>query len=127
VEPEVAVDMTPRAAVNAWTAGFVASAVIQGLFPHAFARRSTWGYNSGWQREIAIWNVGIVTTVAALRRQGVNADKGLMTGFTVLSALLGANHLSAAIHSPRSVSNWIGAAANGAGLGVVAVRRTQPR
>ena len=110
--------MTPRAAVNVWTAGFGASAIIQGLFPHGFARRSKWGYNSGWQREIVIWNIGMLTTIGALRRQGADADDGLMAGFTVLSALFGANHLSAAIQSPRSVSNWIGAAANGAALGV---------
>jgi hypothetical protein len=50
-----------------------------------------------------------------------------MTGFTVLSALFGANHLCAAIQSPRSMSNWIGVAANGVGLGVGAAGRRQPR
>jgi hypothetical protein len=121
--------LTPRAAVNAWTAGFAGAAVIQGLFPRAFARRSKWGHNSGWQREIAIWNVGILTTIAALRREGADADTGLMTGFMVLSALFGANHLAAAVQSPRSVGNWAGAAANGVGLStglrVVAARRRQ--
>jgi hypothetical protein len=66
--------MTSRAAVNAETVGFVGSAIIQGLFPRAFARRARWGYNGGWQREIAIWNVGMLTTIAALRRQGADAD-----------------------------------------------------
>jgi hypothetical protein len=125
------VDLTPRAAVNGWIAGFVGSAVIQGLFPRAFARRTKWGYNGGWQREIAIWNVGMLTTIVALRRQAVDADKSLITGFMVLSALFGANHLAAAVQSPRSVGNWVGAAANGAGLNtglrVVADGRMQPR
>jgi hypothetical protein len=105
--------------------------IIQGLFPRAFARRAKWGYNGGWQQEIAIWNVGMPTTIAALRREGRNADRGLTAGFTVLSALFGANHLCAAIHSPRRTGNWIAAAANGAGLsarlGVVAAGSTQLR
>jgi hypothetical protein len=130
VELEVAaMGLTPRAAVNQWAVGFIGSAVIQGLFPRAFARRSRRDYNSGWQREIAIWNVGMLTTIAALRRQGADVDKGLMTGFMVLSALFGTNHLVAAAQAPRSVSNWIGAVANavgvGTGLRVTAANRTR--
>jgi hypothetical protein len=125
-----AMGLTPRSAVDQWAAGFIGSAVIQGLFPRAFARRSRWGYNGGWQREIAIWNVGMLTTIAALRGQGADVDKGLMTGFMVLSALFGANHLVAAVQAPRSVGNWIGAAANAfgvaTGLGVMAADRKQP-
>jgi hypothetical protein len=108
---------TPRAAVNLWTSGFLASAVIQGLFPRAFARASAWGYNDGWQREIAIWNVGTLTAIAALRREGADIDRSLIAGFAVLSALFGANHLAAAMRSPRSIGNWVGAAANASGLG----------
>jgi hypothetical protein len=107
---------TPRAAVNLWTAGFATSALIQGLAPRAFARRTGWGHNAGWQREIAIWNVGTVTAVAALRRDPADPDRALMAGFAVLSALFGANHLVAALRSPRSLGNWAGALANGAGL-----------
>jgi hypothetical protein len=109
---------TPRAAVHLWTSGFLASAVIQGLFPRAFARTSAWDYNDGWQREIAIWNVGTLTSIAALRREGTDVDRSLIAGCAVLSALFGANHLAAALRSPRSVSNWVGAAANASGLGV---------
>ena len=47
---------TPKDAVNLWTAGFATSAVIQGLGLRWFARMAKWGYNDGWQREIAIWN-----------------------------------------------------------------------
>src|SRR5919108_5582960 len=107
----------PRTAVNLWTAGFAASALIQGVFPRAFARRTGWGYNGGWQREIAIWNMGTLTTIAALRRQGADADRSLIAGFAVLSALFGANHLRAALRSPSTAGNWAGVVANGIGLG----------
>jgi uncharacterized membrane protein HdeD (DUF308 family) len=114
----VRVQATKRTAVNLWAAGFVAAAAIQGLFPEAFARGTKWGYNEGWQREIAIWNLGTLTTIAALRREGADVDRGLIAGFAVLSALFGVNHLWAALRSPRSLGNWMGAASNGVGLGI---------
>jgi hypothetical protein len=115
----------PRTAVNLWTAGFAASALIQGLFARRFASTAKWGYNDGWQREIAIWNIGTLTVIAALRRDGIDADRSLVAGFAVLSALFGANHLAAALQSPGSWSNWLGAASNGVGLsaGLVALAR----
>jgi hypothetical protein len=114
-----------RAAVNLWTAGFASAAVIQGLFPRRFARGTKWGYNDGWQREIAIWNVGTLSAIAALRREPADVDRSLIAGFSVLSALFGANHLAAALQSPRSWGNWLGAASNGVGLatGLAALAR----
>jgi hypothetical protein len=104
--------------VNLWASGFAASAAIQGLFPRAFARRTKWGDNDGWQREIAIWNVGTLAAILASRRWPADPDRAFAAGFAVLSSLFGANHLAAALESPRSVGNWLGAAANGAGLAV---------
>jgi hypothetical protein len=103
--------------VNPWTAGFAASAIIQGLIPRRFARDTHWGHNGGWQREIAIWNLGTLTTIAALRRESADLDRSLVAGFAVLSGLFGANHLAAALHSRRSWGNWIGAGSNAIGLG----------
>jgi hypothetical protein len=90
--------------------------VIQGLFPCRFARATKWGYNDGWQREIAIWNLGTLTAIVALRREAADVDRSLIAGFSILSALFGANHLAAALQSPRSWGNWLGAASNGVGL-----------
>src|SRR5687768_4518673 len=100
-----------RAAVNLWAAGFAGAALIQGLLPRAFARRTAWGHNPGWQREIAIWNIGTLTAFAALRRNPDDVDSGLIAGYSVLSTLFGANHLVAALRSPQSVGNWAGALA----------------
>jgi hypothetical protein len=108
---------TPRGAVNLWTAGFAGAALIQGLFPRRFARGTTWGYSPGWQREIAIWNLGTLTAIAALRRNPSDVDRELIAGFAVLSALFGANHLAAAVQSPGSLGHWAGAISNGVGLG----------
>jgi hypothetical protein len=123
--------LTPRTAVNLWTAGFASAALIQGLSARRFARATKWGYNGGWQREIAIWNLGTLTLIAALRREGADADRSLIVGFAVLSALFDANHLAAALQSPRSWSNWLGAASNSVGLaaGITALakRRSTPQ
>jgi len=66
---------------------------------------------------IAIWNVGTLTAITALRR-GIDIDRSLIAGFSVLSALFGANHLDAALRSRHSWSNWLGASANGVALAV---------
>ena len=119
---------TPRDAVNLWAVGFAAAAVIQGVGPRRFARHAKWGYNDGWQREIAIWNIGTLTTIAALRRENADPDRSLIAGFGVLSALFGANHLAAALKSPRSWGNWLGAASNALGLatGLAALDDSRP-
>jgi hypothetical protein len=119
---------TARDAVNLWAAGFAAAALIQGVGPRRFARNTNWGYNHGWQREIAIWNVGTLTLIAALRRESADPDRSLIAGFAVLSALFGANHLAAALKSPGSWNNWLGATANAVGLttGVAALGNPPP-
>jgi hypothetical protein len=108
---------TTRDAVNIWAAGFAVAAILQGLAPRRFARDTAWGHNDGWQREITIWNLGMLTTIVALRREHTDPDRSLITGFAVLSSLFGANHLAAALHSRRSWGNWLGAGANAIGLG----------
>ena len=116
----------PATAVTLWTAGFATAAVVQGLFARRFALGTAWGYNEGWQREIAIWNVGMLTAVTALRR-GVDVDRSLIAGFSVLSALFGANHLDAALRSRHAWSNWLGATANGVALAVGATALARER
>jgi hypothetical protein len=116
----------PATAVKLWTAGFATAAVVQGLFARRFALGTAWGYSEGWQREIAIWNVGTLTAVTALRG-GIDVDRSLIAGFSVLSALFGANHLDAALRSRRSWSNWLGASANGVALAVGATALARER
>jgi hypothetical protein len=120
---------TPRDAVNLWAIGFATAAVIQGVGPRRFARHVKWDPNDGWQREIAIWNVGTLTTIAALHRENADPDRSLIAGFGVLSALFGANHLAAALTSPRSWGNWLGAASNAIGLatGLATLRKSPSR
>lgn len=107
---------TKRTVVNSYTAVFAGAAVVQGLFARRFARWTKWGHNDGWQREIAIWNLGALTAISALRRANADVDGSLIAGFALMSALFGTNHLSAALRSERSLGNWAGAIGNGVGL-----------
>lgn len=103
--------------MNLWALGFAGSALVQGLFAREFAARTEWRHNGGWQREIAIWNLGTLVTIAGLRRDPADVDGSLLAGFAVLSTLFGVNHLQAALRSPDSLGNWAGLAANAIGLG----------
>ncbi len=107
-----------QVAAVGWLLGTTGALVIQGLFRRRFARHSAWGYNGGWQREIAIWNLGTIVAGAALARMGPNPARAQLRGYMVLSALFGMNHLVAAMRSPRSWSNWLGAGTNAAGLAI---------
>jgi uncharacterized membrane protein HdeD (DUF308 family) len=118
---------TPSDAIYTWAAGFSAAAVIQGLFPRLSAQSTAWGKNAGWQREIAIWNVGTLTAIVASRRPGTDVDRGLVTGFTVLSALFGLNHLAAGVRSPGSWGHWLAAGSNAVGVAVGLVAMAAPR
>lgn len=118
---------TVRFAVRAWSAGFGAALVTQGLFPRRFARGTSWGHNPGWQREIAVWNLGTVVTAAGLVGASPDADRAQARGFAVLSALFGLNHAVAAARHPSSASNWTGALANAVGVGIGIAALTSQR
>jgi hypothetical protein len=112
--------LTVRRAVDGWAIGFLTSLVIQGVFARVFSRATAWGHNPGWQREIAIWNLGTLATIVRLRRHPGDPDRAMAGGFAVLSGLFGLNHLVAGMRSPGSWGNWLGAAANVTGIGLAA-------
>lgn len=116
-----------RTARNVWIAGFSLAAVLQGVFGRQFAGGAAWGRNAGWQREIAVWNVGTLVTAAGLAGLGPEADRAQVRGFAVLSTLFGLNHLVAALRSPRSGSNWFGAGLNAVGITVGFAALAAPR
>jgi hypothetical protein len=116
-----------RDARNVWITGFALAAVLQGVFRRRFAQGSAWGYSPGWQREIAVWNVGTLVTAAGLAGLGPDADRAQVRGFAVLSTLFGLNHLVAAWRSPRSGSNWFGAGLNAVGITVGLAALSAPR
>jgi len=58
----------------------------------------SWPTSAGWQREIALWNVGILASLAlALVKHNLAYLKIMTLQATVLCVLLGANHLVALV------------------------------
>ncbi|MGO3325113.1 hypothetical protein [Gordonia sp. (in: high G+C Gram-positive bacteria)] len=110
--------MSPQVAVLAWLMGSSGAMILQAGFARRFARHTSWGFNSGWQREIAVWNLGAIVAGVGAVGQGSNAARAQLRGLVVLSALFSLNHAVAGIGSPRSWSHWVGAGANGLGIAV---------
>ena len=69
----------------------------QMLFPSLAQEGTAWGV-SGWQREIALWNVGLMAAIlCALLKKDGRMMRALVLQSTVLCWLLGINHLAAMV------------------------------
>jgi hypothetical protein len=87
-----------------WLDFSVSAMLVQGFAPRWAAGRSTWRYSAGWQREIALWNVGLTT--ALLRTILDPSEPAAITlahSLRVLSVALGLNHVVALRNRPRFV------------------------
>ena len=86
---------------------FIAAFLVQTVFQSLGANRSYWGGNSGWQREIAFWNIFAVTVLAqVLRTNSAMFAQAVAQGCVVLFFLLGTNHLFAFISAPAASFHW---------------------
>lgn len=66
----------------------------QFFLPSLSTQYSSWAGSVGWQREIALWNVGIISAIVmALFTNNTAYLKILTFQSTVLCLALGANHL----------------------------------
>jgi hypothetical protein len=104
--------------VDLWLVGFLVAAALQLLWASWLASRSAWGFASGWQREIACWNIAMVALILALRSTRPPPDAVILPVLALLSLMLGTNHLIAAIRNPRKATHWAGLAGNSLGLGL---------
>ncbi len=72
--------------------------IWQFFLPQLSGQYSSWGYCIGWQREIALWNIGIISGIlAALIKNNLEFMKVMTLQSAVLCVLLGGNHLIAII------------------------------
>lgn len=115
-KPDPIVSMSPRRAVDLFVAGFALAGLGLALAPKRTARTLAWGYGSGWQREIAIWNAGTLVTIFALRRERIEAERSLLKGYAVLSSLFALNHLVAGAKAPTKWGHWSTALMNVVGV-----------
>lgn len=84
-----------------------AGALAWQLLAPQFAAHSAWGVALGWQREIAFWNVALVTALLWGVRAGSREVLFVLTlQCAVLCLVLGANHLAALIEVSSSMP-WL--------------------
>lgn len=108
--------LNTRTATSLWAAGFVGAAALHVIRGREFGATTVWGPNPGWQREIAIWNIGMLVALLRTRERHPDLDREFLSVFAIMALLLGANHSAATLRSPSNPGNWIGALANAGGL-----------
>ena len=70
--------------------------IWQFFLPHLGGQFTSWGDALGWQREIALWNIGlIIAIIVALRRRRLETLRLMTLQCSVLCWCLGLNHLVA--------------------------------
>lgn len=90
----------------------VGAFVWQIFFPNIAENFSVWGFNRGWQTEIALWNVGVdIGITITLIKRNVEYAKILTIISTSLSIMLGGHHLIYALTatSGNTSLHWMGA------------------
>lgn len=119
--------MRPRTPALVWLTSAAAAGVLHATVPRWFGERTSWGANEGWQREIAVFDLGLVLTAAHLAREGGDTSDELQRLVLPLASLLGINHLVGGLHEPRRWGHWFGVAGNAAGVALaLSARRARP-
>jgi len=68
--------------------------IWQFCLPRLGGQFTSWGNALGWQREIALWNFGIISTIiVTLVKRNIEVMKMLTIQSTILCWILGINHL----------------------------------
>ncbi len=68
--------------------------VMQFFFSGLIANASLWNGSIGWQREIALWNLGMIFAIVyALRINDLRTIQYLTLVLVIISFILGINHL----------------------------------
>jgi 8-oxo-dGTP diphosphatase len=98
-----------------WLGGFIVSLILQTVGQHWFGNLTSWGFNSGWQLEIAVWNLGLILLLLGLIRQS-QALQAIIPGLTTLSLCLALNHWVALERVTTTWSQYLQYPAHVAGL-----------
>jgi hypothetical protein len=106
----------------------ILSCLGQLVIPSALGAASAWGVASGWQREIALWNLAMYIIIArVIRANDAACGRTVAIGLVALQLLIATNHAVAAIVH-RAALNAIMCLVNAtcAAFGVL-VLRARPR
>jgi hypothetical protein len=115
-----------------WLVGAIIAFILQMFIPQIVANSSIWDFSDGWQREIGLWNAGVIFTIIyALFLNKQEYFRFLTIVLTVLSVLLGSNHLiSLIVIGQFALINFLGIIINyfavGFGLYVFYLNKDKP-
>lgn len=110
-----------------WLLGALISFVLQFFFPAVLSGKTIWGLATGWQREIAFWNLGMafILAIAIFKKQSPLVF-AVTLAVTLLSLLFSINHLSALLTNSQSWIHWLAFTANGVafllGIAILALK-----
>lgn len=91
----------------------IGAAILQIFFPTFLGGTTDYGMNAGWQREIGIWNLGMITIlVGTLLKGSLNTVKIVASGAAVLGIGFGTNHLVGFFNNAGMYINLVGALEN---------------
>jgi hypothetical protein len=109
---------TAKILVDLWMVGFAMAIVLQTILQRNLASNTSWSYAPGWQREIALWNIGIIAVIFLVRGNGTSVDDRFLPALAFLSLMLGTNHLVAALKDRSKIGHWAGVIGNYFGVAV---------
>lgn len=91
----------------------VGASILQIFDPSFLGNATEYGLNIGWQREIGIWNLGmIVILIGTLLKGSSDTIKIVTAGAVVLGLGFGTNHLIGFIHNTEKYMSLVGALEN---------------
>jgi len=95
------------------TIAMAGAAILQIFFPTFLGGSTEYGMNAGWQREIGIWNLGMITIlIGTLLKGSPNTIKIVAAGAAVLGIGFGTNHLVGFLNNTGMYMNLVGALEN---------------
>jgi len=97
-----------------WLLGSLIALITHLFFPEAISNLSFWNASIGWQREIALWNLSIAIIITyMLINYNIKDYRNLVIALTIISFLLGTNHLITLLMNKSLISlNLLGFLAN---------------
>lgn len=87
-----------------WLVGSLGASLLHFFFPEIISNSSSWSASPGWQREIALWNVGIMLAILYAFMKGEEKFIRFMVMVLMfISFFLGTHHAVALLTQASSV------------------------
>jgi hypothetical protein len=93
---------TARVLIYLWIAGLAGAGGVLFFFGKRAAKLSNWGYEQGWENEIAIWNLSMILVLIGVLIGDTGNESYVIPGLVVMSLSFSINH-SIAMYRSKSI------------------------